>query len=1038
MSEGILKALMQLFSIVSDVETEASTDRRNVVELFLKQQLNQELVQEYLKVFNDFQEAQTTKGESTAKRKRTSVNSVKVLRICTQINEELTQKQKIVVLIRLIEFINSGENPSPQELEFVTTVAETFNISNDEFNRCMSFIRNTVKEIPESSKILVIDDKQSINIAEVKHIYCENLTGQIRVLNIPSVNMYAFRYYGTGEPYLNGQLIHNERIYILTQGSSIRSKKIKPIYYSDIVSSYLSELAKEKIVFSVEDVEYRFKAGNIGLQKINLREESGNMIGIMGGSGAGKTTLLNVLNGIEKPSSGRVLINGIDIHNEKSKIEGVIGYVPQDDLLMDDLTVFQNLFYAAKLCFGNYSDDKISELVISILTNLGLYETKDLKVGSPLEKVISGGQRKRLNIALELIREPSVLFLDEPTSGLSSRDSENIMDLLKELALKGNLIFVVIHQPSSDIFKMFDQLIILDVGGYAVYNGNPVDAIIHFKKLVQHVNPNESECIQCGNVNPEQIFNIIESKVVDEYGNLTRTRKISPRQWNEHYLEKKEYNKKEGQKAESKIPKSTFSIPNKLQQLKVFITRDVLSKLANKQYLSINLLEAPVLAVILAWFIKYFNPDEAQSVYIFRENENIPVYMFMSIVVALFIGLTVSAEEIIKDQKILKREAFLNLSRGSYLSSKISIMFVLSAIQAITFILIGNWILEIKGMNMAYWLVLFSTACMANMIGLNISSAFNSAVTIYILIPFILIPHLLLSGVMVKFDKLNPSIIAQKSVPLIGEMMVTKWAYEAIAVHQFKNNKFEKRFYKYDKDKSIADFKKNFWISELKAKIDRCLNNINKPEKKEQVINDLNLLHNEISRGFLPFQDNELIMGRESIDSLTYEAFSSNIAKKAKNSLDRLFKYYLKNWDKAADAKDKIISKLISTPEGKIQYRMEKDKYTNDALSDLLVNKKELNKYIIVDGEIIQQADPIYLDPQQPMIRAHFFAPRKKLFGTYYDTFWVNLLVIWMMSLLLVITLYFNLFRKFIDSTGDLLSKLSFPRVGSNNSTPPE
>ncbi|MCH8319311.1 MAG: hypothetical protein IIA88_12620 [Bacteroidetes bacterium] len=121
-----------------------------------------------------------------------------------------------------------------------------------------------------------------------------------------------------------------------------------------------------------------------------------------------------------------------------------------------------------------------------------------------------------------------------------------------------------------------------------------------------------------------------------------------------------------------------------------------------------------------------------------------------------------------------------------------------------------------------------------------------------------------------------------------------------------------------------------------------------------------------------------------------------------------------------------------------IQYRMEKDRYTNDALSDLLVNKKELNKYIVVKGEIIQLADPIYLDPQQPMIRAHFFAPRKKLFGTYYDTFWVNLLVIWMMSLVLVITLYFNLFRKFIDSTGDLFSKLSFSRVGSNNSTPPE
>ena len=120
------------------------------------------------------------------------------------------------------------------------------------------------------------------------------------------------------------------------------------------------------------------------------------------------------------------------------------------------------------------------------------------------------------------------MFVDEPTSGLSSRDSENIMDLLKILALKGKLIFVVIHQPSSDIFKMFDKLIILDVGGYPIYNGNPIDAVIYFKKLVNHVNADQSECGTCGNVNPEQIFNIIDMKVVDEYGNITPNRKISP------------------------------------------------------------------------------------------------------------------------------------------------------------------------------------------------------------------------------------------------------------------------------------------------------------------------------------------------------------------------------------------------------------------------------------------------------------------------------------------------------------------------------
>src|SRR5260221_5203877 len=195
---------------------------------------------------------------------------------------------------------------------------------------------------------------------------------------------------------------------------------------------------------------------------------------MMGSSGSGKSTLLNVLNASEKPSNGRVLINGINIHEKTHEVEGVIGFIPQDDLLMEDLTVYENLYYSARLCFKHYSHKEIVRTVERVLSNLGLSEIKNLKVGSPLQKTISGGQRKRLNIGLELLREPAILFVDEPTSGLSSRDSENIMDLLKELSLRGKMIFVVIHQPSSDIFKMFDTLLILDVGGFQIYYVNPL------------------------------------------------------------------------------------------------------------------------------------------------------------------------------------------------------------------------------------------------------------------------------------------------------------------------------------------------------------------------------------------------------------------------------------------------------------------------------------------------------------------------------------------------------------------------------------
>ena len=1043
MSERILKALMQLFAIIAKVDGVTSASR-GIVESFLKQQLSLDLVDEYLNVFDDFleQHHQVSKRKDGGA-KRTSLASVKVLRICTQINEELAQKQKVVVLLRLIEFIHSSNEISEQELEFVQTVSETFNIENEEFLRMRAFVEKEIGDMPDKEEFLIIDGKPEQKFEHAHHIFVDSMgAGSVCAISIPSVGMYACRYFGGTELNLNGQAMIPNKVYILTPGSSLRSSKVQPIYYSDIISAYMSRGTRTRITFNANNIEFAFKGGKLGLRGVNIHEESGKLIGIMGGSGAGKSTLLNVLNSNEVPTKGEVLINGIDIHRQKDKIEGVIGHVSQDDLLIEELTVFQNLFYNAKLCFGNWSEQRITETVDELLQDLGLDQARNLKVGSPLDKKISGGQRKRLNIALELIREPSVLFVDEPTSGLSSRDSENIMDLLKELALKGKLVFVVIHQPSSDIFKMFDKLLILDVGGYPIYYGNPVDAVVYFKKMVNHVNSDESECPTCGNVNPEQIFNIIEGKVVDEYGNPTRNRKVSAGEWNKFYKEHIEA-KADALPPSSENPESTFNIPNKIKQFIVFCTRDVRSKLTNTQYLLINLLEAPVLAFILAYLVKFWNTDVSnKDGYVFRANENMPAYLFMSVVVALFIGLTVSAEEIIRDRKILKRESFLNLSRSSYLFSKVSIMFFLSAIQTFTFILVGNLVLGIKGMWFDYWIVLFSTSCFANMLGLNISSAFNSAVTIYILIPFLIIPQLLLSGVIVKFEKLNPDITSQSTVPVAGEMMASRWAFEALAVNQFKNNEYEKQFYKFDEMMSIADFRKNYWIPHLRGKIDKCETNAKNNDKSPEQMADIELIKSEITLDLARIK--ELSVERKKIATISaalmkqledLEAkvksceatkFMTENANDMRNYLNLVNSVYIKVFNSNSEARDKSIRDKNKTDADKEAFVKLKNDYMNEAMADLVRNANEFNKIIEQDGRLIQRADPVFLEPfQSDLGNSHFFAPRKKVFGVYFDTFKFNLCVIWGMSLIMWFTLYFDLLRKLIDGLGNFFSRFS-------------
>jgi ABC-type multidrug transport system ATPase subunit len=1009
MSERILKALMHLFALIAGPRLDNKAGR-SIVETFLKQQLNEDLVDEYLKLFDGYfalyQRKQSVEGK---KAKNLSLSSVKVLKICTQINEELDLRQKVVVLTRLLEFIKGEFKISPQELEFVYTVSDIFYFRNEDYELLKGFVISSFEEMPLSSRMLLVDGFKTTSKTQVRHFYQEGFDGKIWIMHYPAVDMYMARFFGEHELYLNGQIIIPERVYILSPGSAFRDSKMQPIYYSDIISSYYVYEQEQRVQFEVSNVEYAFRGGKKGLNNINFIEESGSLVGIMGASGAGKSTLLNVLNGTYVPSSGEVTINDINIHTEKEKIEGLIGHVSQDDLLIEELSVYQNLYYNAKLCFDNLSPFQLNRRVYRTLQNLGLFEIKDMVVGSPLNKKISGGQRKRLNIALELIREPSILFLDEPTSGLSSRDSENIMDLLKELALKGKLIFVVIHQPSSDIFKMFDKLIILDVGGYLIYKGNPVDSIMYFKSKVHQANWNDSECRTCGNVNPEQIFNIIESHALDEYGNVTQERRKTPREWYRYYVDA-QAQKEEKERLIGHLPEIKFKIPGSFKQFKVFVVRDVLSKLANRQYMVLNITETPLLAFLLSFIVRYFSTTAGEG-YNLSGNPNFPVYIFMSVIVALFVGLTVSAEEIIRDRKILKREKFLNLSRSSYLFSKIAILLVISAFQSFMFVALGNWIMGIHGMFFEYWLILFSSWFFANMLGLNISDTFDTVVTIYILIPFLVIPQLIMSGVIVSFDKLNPYISEPTKIPWYGEIITARWAYEALAVNQYIQNDYEFQFYPYDKVKSEADFKKNYWLKTLSNKLNYCERNYKNPVKQLRVKEDLELLRSEIQE---EMEVNSRVDYRY-INELRFERLSPKLFNETNKYLNLLNTYYLKKYNKASELKDQMIGKLQKEMKSREAFLALKKRYTNENLTTFVRNTNSLDRILERENRLYQKIDPIYLDPEKAFVKAHFYAPRKWVFGRLMNTFYVNVIVIWIYSILLYVGLHYRVLRKLVE-----------------------
>jgi hypothetical protein len=563
---------------------------------------------------------------------------------------------------------------------------------------------------------------------------------------------------------------------------------------------------------------------------------------------------------------------------------------------------------------------------------------------------------------------------------------------------------------------MFDQVVVLDNGGRMVFYGNPVEAVIHFKKVDNQVNASVGECPVCGNVNPELIFNIIEAQQVDEYGNYTHQRKINPETWEEIYkatraAESKDPHSSTPPPSPSSIPSSNLNVPGWFGQFTNYLRRDLKSKINNSQYLAMTLMVSPVLAFILAFIIRYV-ADPASNKYIFRENENIPIYIFMALIVALFLGLIVSAEEIYKDRKILKREQFLHLSRSSYLLAKIGTLVFISAIQAITFVLVANGILQIRNMTFSYWFALFSTAVCANLIGLVISSAFNSAVTIYIVIPLIMIPMMVLSGAMFSFEKLNRRITTVDKVPVIAELMPTKWSYEALMVHQFKDNEFEASFYDYEKRISYHNFKSAYLIPELEERLNSCIYEFRESGKIEEHKGELMVLKNEIMQAQGRIKDTWF-----TEQEWVPEAFSESLIAKTSKFLSDLKRHHINQFSIASREKERHLGKLMK--DRRSVYFSMLDQYHNESVADQVKKIYEKNQIIEYKHRLYQQIDPVFLDPSPKGIgiRSHFFAPRKYFFGRYIDTFRFNMGFIWFLSVVFYMILYYDIAGRLVKSS---------------------
>ena len=961
MTDVILSSFISLFALFGKVEQVDEERAKKMLVNYLRHHFGIRNTDLYVDLYSDMRMAyEMTENLDT-------IDTVTA--ICSNLQADIRNTEKALLLLRVLEFC--ADDDGFTDIMF-RTMAEQFNIPDSQYHDFMDFVNNKSTE-------------------HVMLHQLEGFDGQLKTLLDPITGLLLFTYMGNDTVLLNDVPVLSGAYQVWIQSSVLKGKNGTPVYYSSIISKYEhTDNEVQAVEFCGRDINFRFPGSDNGMHDLSFTLHNGELLAIMGGSGTGKTTLLSLLNGSLKPQEGSITINGHDISEPKAK--DLIGFVPQDDLLIEELTVYQNLWFTAKLCFEGMPDEDIDHRVMKTLKDLGLDAAKDLKVGSAINKYISGGQRKRLNIALELIREPAVLFLDEPTSGLSSADTEKVINLLKEQTLKGKLIVVNIHQPSSDVYKLFDRLWLLDKGGYPVFDGNPIDAITYFKEAANYADAETSACPMCGNVNPEIVLNIIDEKALNSNGELSDERKMTPQDWHELYLKDRE---ELGQPAVSSIPPSDQKKPNVLKQFAIFLHRNFKTKITNVQYLLITLLEAPLLAAVCA-FLTRFAPPEGYSV---MDNKNLVSYFFMAVIVATFTGMSGSAEEIIKDRALLKRESFLHLSYSSYIWSKIIYMAGVSLIQTLLFIVIGNTIMGIHGLFLTWWFILFVTALLANLTGLLLSQCLNSVVAIYISIPMLLIPQILLCGLVVSFSDLTPRSTTG-NVPLIGDLIPSRWSYEALAVSSFTDNEYERQFFETDKGKYETQYYNIGLLDELQSQLE-TMKDEQRQGKKAKVD------HMEVIRTNLPqltaFCGLKPYQGDDSYESLNiYLKQAEAILAKRGNQ------FTLKG--------DALVSDYIRHNGKDAFLQLKRDNY-NTKLEDCVIGADQRRMLDVVDNYVVPRMYSIYLTPQSQIGRAPFYSSEKILGTWHIKTLWFNMGVLLLMCIIMVILLTKNIIINIINNS---------------------
>lgn len=731
MNKKTIESIVILFAISANKQN--CTDSESLIirfQNFLKSVIEDQYVDEISQKF-----AKAIDEYSSFSEKKLSLNSVRLIKICAQTAKNLSTNERISVVFYLLKLLNENK----QSKDFVQTVADVY-------------------EIPEAYKTICDYFENDNSLAKKIEIETEIVGFALKINN----DFIAIKS-ESDRISINNHKIECKEVEIIDKNSVVTIDCDKKFYFNDICNLGEKKTdSKFKLIANKIEV---IRDKKILLHELSCEFESGELIGVIGKSGSGKTTFLKTIAGADQSFSGIIYKYENGIASDYTR-----AYLAQQNTFIPLFSVNEHLKHRAEFLQKAITEDYTNKL----LDEVDLYERKDNIVAKSDGNAwqLSGGQQKRLGIAMEMLADPEVLILDEPNSGLSSYDSSKIIHLLKNIARKNKIVIASIHQPDYETFMEFDKILIIDEGGYAIFYGTPTFAAEYFRKETGKI---DKETLIETHFNPAIIFNIIDEKNHDENGN----RVISPEEWYQKVKTDKEYQ-------DIKIKKNHIhlnSIKSFIEELKFSISCDLKNKIRS----SLIFLIPPIIGIIFSMLTRFSYSDN----YEYFSNPNIPAWTLILLITSFFLGLVIAGHEYIFLRQFHANEHLIADKRLSLAFAKIVKYIFQSIIIAILIslpatIIIGNTYL-LAHIFITTWILTFC----GNALALLLSLFARNVSTIYLLIPLIIIPQMIFSGGLIQFDNFNPKFVV-KEVPVFSRMMPIRWASEAIITDMYQQNPIEK------------------------------------------------------------------------------------------------------------------------------------------------------------------------------------------------------------------------------------------------------